>query len=56
MLRRGTSLHVSRRSVWIRIGAPWNLDARLNGKLLQTLPANTGNVLVTRAGAKVLAT
>jgi transcriptional regulator with XRE-family HTH domain len=56
MLHQGTSLHVSRRSVWIRIGAPWNLDVRLNGEPVRTLPANTGNVLVTGAGAKVLAT
>jgi transcriptional regulator with XRE-family HTH domain len=56
ILYQGRSLRLSRRSVWIRIGAPWNLDARLNGKPLRTLPANTGNVLVTAAGAKVLAT
>jgi len=56
MLHQGTSLHFSRRSVWIRMGAPWNLDVRLNREPVRTLPANTGNVLVTGAGAKVLAT
>ena len=35
--------------LWIRIGAPWNLDATLDGKTVQ-LPATTGNVLVTPAG------
>ena len=56
ILYQGRSLRLSRRSVWIRIGAPWNLDARLNGKPVRTLPTSTGNVLVTGAGAKVLAT
>jgi hypothetical protein len=32
--------------VWLRIGAPWNLDATVNGKAF-ALPAATGNVVVT---------
>ena len=40
---------VTRRHLWMRIGAPWNLDATLNGKTVQ-LSATTGNVLVTPAG------
>jgi hypothetical protein len=28
----------------------WNLDARLNGRALRGLPADTGNVFVTAAG------
>jgi hypothetical protein len=33
----------------MRIGAPWNLDATLDGKPIQ-LPAATGDVVVTPAG------
>ena len=43
-----TARFVSRR-LWVRIGAPWNLDATLNGKAV-ALPASTGNVLATAAG------
>jgi cytoskeleton protein RodZ len=32
--------------LWLRIGAPWNLDATVNGRTL-TLPAATGNIVVT---------
>jgi hypothetical protein len=32
----------------MRIGAPWNLDATLNGKTVQ-LPVTTGNVVITPA-------
>jgi cytoskeleton protein RodZ len=34
------------RRLWLRIGAPWNLDATENGKPL-TLPAATGNLVVS---------
>jgi hypothetical protein len=34
------------RRLWLRIGAPWNLDATENGKPL-TLPTATGNLIVT---------
>jgi cytoskeleton protein RodZ len=46
----GEQVRVSGRRLWIRIGAPWNLDASLNGRVLRALPADTGNVLVTSAG------
>jgi len=32
--------------LWIRVGAPWNLDATLNGKSVG-LPPSTGDVVVT---------
>jgi cytoskeletal protein RodZ len=35
--------------VWIRIGAP-TIDIRLGGKLVQGLPTQVGNVLLTRRG------
>jgi hypothetical protein len=39
----------------MRIGAPWNLDATLNGKPIQ-LPAATGDVVVTPAGLRTTTT
>ncbi|HET7566481.1 MAG TPA: RodZ domain-containing protein [Gaiellaceae bacterium] len=36
--------------VWLRIGAPWNLDVKIGGKLAAGLPAQPGNVLVTGSG------
>jgi hypothetical protein len=42
-----------RRPLWIRIGAPWNLDAALEGRTATgELPANTGDVVATAAGLK----
>jgi cytoskeleton protein RodZ len=48
-----TARFVSTR-LWIRIGAPWNLDATLNGKAVQ-LPAATGDVVVTPTGLRATA-
>ena len=45
-LETGRSLHFVSKRLWIRIGAPWNLDAKLNGKPTP-LPSATGDVLVT---------
>jgi cytoskeleton protein RodZ len=51
-LQQGQTLPVKLRSgpVWIRIGAPWNLDVRLGGKVLSGLPSTTGNVVLSRRG------
>ena len=51
-LREGDSLRFARKRLWVRMGAPWNLEARLNGKALRRLPADTDNVLGTRAGVR----
>ncbi len=39
--------------LWIRVGAPWNVDATLNGKRAQ-LPSSTGNVVVTPGALRPL--
>jgi hypothetical protein len=39
--------------LWIRIGAPWNLDATLNGKRVQ-LPTAIADVMVTAGGLRAL--
>ena len=48
-LEQGRTAHFVSTRLWIRIGAPWNVDATLNGKAVQ-LPASTGDVVVTPAG------
>jgi transcriptional regulator with XRE-family HTH domain len=41
-----------RRPLWIRLGAPWNLDAAIAGKPAVGLPTRTANVVVTRTGIR----
>jgi hypothetical protein len=48
-LERGDSVRFVTRRLWIRIGAPWNLEARLNGKPVR-LPISIANVIVTPTG------
>jgi cytoskeleton protein RodZ len=52
MLLDGESLRFISKRLWVRIGAPWNLRARLNGRAVTVLPVDTGNVVVTRAGLR----
>jgi cytoskeleton protein RodZ len=51
-VRPGGSLTFVRRQLWIRIGAPWNLVARVNGHVVGPLPTRPGNVIVTPAGVR----
>jgi len=39
--------------LWIRFGAPWNVDATLNGKRV-SLPGSTGDVMVTPGAVRSL--
>jgi hypothetical protein len=48
-LEQGRSARFAGARMWIRLGAPWNLDATLNGKDVE-LPGSVANILVTRAG------
>jgi cytoskeleton protein RodZ len=50
-LQQGQSARFSAPRVWIRLGAPWNLDATLNGKSVR-LPGALGNVIVTPTGLR----
>jgi hypothetical protein len=45
----GQSVRFVARRLWVRIGAPWNVDATLNGRTV-AMPATTASDLVTRAG------
>ncbi|MGZ4395690.1 MAG: helix-turn-helix domain-containing protein [Gaiellaceae bacterium] len=53
LLRRGASLRLGRPPLWFRMGAPWNITARLGSRALAGLPSapRPANVLVTAAGA-----
>jgi cytoskeletal protein RodZ len=55
MLAEGDSLHFARRRLWLRVGAPWNLAVRLNGRMVRALPKQTVNLLATRAGVRPVA-
>jgi transcriptional regulator with XRE-family HTH domain len=48
-LEPGTPVRFAAGRLWIRIGAPWNLEATLNGKPL-LLPGTVGNIVVTPHG------
>jgi cytoskeleton protein RodZ len=50
MVSAGEQVRVAGPRLWVRIGAPWNLEASLNGRSIEDLPADTGNVLVTPTG------
>jgi cytoskeletal protein RodZ len=53
-LLQGKTLTVSLKNgpVWIRMGDPPSLDVRLGGKPVHGLPAQVGNVLLTRRGIR----
>ena len=53
LLRRGSSLRLGGLPLWIRMGAPWNIAARLGSRTLAELPIapQPANVLVTATGA-----
>jgi hypothetical protein len=53
-LVEGKTLPVSLKAgaVWIDIGAPWNLDVHLGGKVVSGLPSQAGIVLLNRRGLK----
>jgi cytoskeleton protein RodZ len=50
-LEQGQTVRFFGRRLWIRVGAPWNLDATLNGKRVR-LPGSLGNVLATPNGLR----
>ncbi len=50
-LEQGRTARFVSTRLWIRFGAPWNLDATVNGKAVQ-LPASTGDVVVTPTGLR----
>jgi hypothetical protein len=52
-LEQGRSLQLAGRRLWIRFGAPSNLDASVNAERVE-LPDDTANVVVTVQGVQTL--
>jgi cytoskeleton protein RodZ len=51
-LQPGQSLRFGRRTLWIRIGAPWNLDLRLGGRPMPLSPSSQPeNIVVPGRGS-----
>jgi cytoskeleton protein RodZ len=48
-LEQGDTARLHGVRLWVRFGAPWNVDATVNGKSVQ-LPSALGNVVVTASG------
>lgn len=51
-LEAGEHLRFKAGRLWIRLGAPWNLTATLNGRPL-SLPDRVASIVVTRSGANL---
>jgi cytoskeleton protein RodZ len=50
-LEQGQAVRFSGHRLWIRVGAPWNLVATLNGKPIR-LPGSLGNLIATPNGLR----
>jgi cytoskeleton protein RodZ len=53
MLEEGQSLRFAGKRLWLRLGAPSNLEASVNGELA-SLPEDTANVVATAAGVRTV--
>ena len=50
-LTQGSTLRLPvGRALWVRIGAPWNLDLSVAGRAVDGLPTTPANVLVSKRG------
>jgi hypothetical protein len=52
VLEQGKTLHftLQHSNLWVRMGRPWNVHIALGGHRVNGLPAQAGNVLLTRNG------
>ncbi|HXF98135.1 MAG TPA: DUF4115 domain-containing protein, partial [Gaiellaceae bacterium] len=55
-LRHGDTIRFRRERLWLRLGAPWNVDVRLDGRPYAGLAPmrEPVNVVVTRAGIRTV--
>ncbi len=54
-LAAGRRLRFARRRLWVRVGAPWYLTVKAGGRHVRMPLQTTGDMLVTAAGARVIA-
>jgi len=55
VVRRGGTVGFQGKTLWLRVGAPWNLVVRVDGRVSHGLPARPSDLLVTPQGAKTAA-
>lgn len=55
MLPQGQELVLSGRAVWLRLGAPQNLDGWIGTKPVRSLPSAASTVVATPAGVRTVA-
>jgi hypothetical protein len=55
MLPQGQELVLSGRAVWLRLGAPQNLDGWIGTKRVRSLPSAAATVVATPAGVRTVA-
>ena len=48
----GESMRFTGKRLWLRLGAPANLDVTLNGKAVRNFPETAGSVVVTARGVR----
>ncbi len=53
MLHAGGAVTLQGRELWLRVGAPWNLALRVNGRAVSGLPARPANLVVSARGVKL---
>jgi hypothetical protein len=39
-----------KKRLWVRLGAPWNVDAKIGGRAASGLPLRTGDVVAAPTG------
>jgi cytoskeleton protein RodZ len=52
VLPAGQTMRFTRKRLWVRLGAPWNVQATVNGRVVRGLPNDTGNVVFTTRGVR----
>jgi cytoskeleton protein RodZ len=53
-LRQGESIRLRAKRLWLRLGAPWNIEMRANGKVIRDLPVQPVTLLASTGGVRLL--
>jgi hypothetical protein len=52
VVRRGGTVGFQGKTLWLRVGAPWNLVVRVDGRVTRRMPTRPSDLLVTAQGAR----